>query len=150
MLHNSGNIVCRAVSLDISVIVHSGVAVGMLLRAIESGQVDRSLGIEIADNFSYGCLHCEGSFTNFLVNEAATTWRNRMDNMNNCLRAWGTDFRATTETLGVRVRSSLHPQLRHFVAVGVASSPIQSPFIICSKLSQTYLEPIKTSCFMVS
>ena len=37
------------------------------------------------------------------------------------MRAWGVDGRATAAALGRSVRSNLHPNLEHFVAVGAAT-----------------------------
>ena len=46
----------------------------------------------------------------------------RLENLNNVFRAFGVDAKATRSSMGLNVRSTLHPQLRHFVGVGVGGN----------------------------
>ena len=69
-----------------------------------------------------GCIHFEGGWKQFPRSSDQAAFHGRLDNLNNVLRAFGVDARATRSSLGHAVRSNLHPRLRHFVGVGVGGN----------------------------
>ena len=71
-----------------------GSAVSRLLYCIDSNLVMRLLGFETTKNFEICCIHSEGQFkTSPHKNDKPHI--NRVDNMNNVLRAFGMDAHAT-------------------------------------------------------
>ena len=80
--------------------------------------VDNCLNVKIVKEARYNCLHCEGKFTKLPYTETQSPHEQRVDNINNCFRAWGVDAKATTATMNSAVRSNIHPGLQHFVAFG--------------------------------
>ena len=112
---------CREVSLRSDYVHHSGTAVAMLLGCLSSGIVQERLRIRLSESFSMGCIHFEGAWCQFPRSSDQAAYHGRLDNLNNVLRAFGVDAKATRRSLGYGVRSNLHPRLRHFVGVGGGS-----------------------------
>ena len=109
----------QRVALSSSYVHHSGVAVGMLLNCVYNGILERTLGVKLSQRVKYGCVHCEGKFAEFPKQQFQSAHLSRIDNVNSCFRAWGVDARATSIAMQQAVRSNLHPDLEHFLAVGV-------------------------------
>ena len=112
---------CREVSLPSEYVHHSGTAVAILLGCLSSGIVEQRLRIRLSESFTLGCLHFEGGWKQFPRSSDQAAYHGRLDNLNNVLRAFGVDAKATRRSLGYGVRSNLHPRLRHFVGVGGGS-----------------------------
>ena len=121
VLHGAANLACqcREVALPSELVHHSGTAVAMLLGCISAGTLAHRLRIQLAPSFKFGCIHFEGKFSQWPSTPTQQAYLDRIDNINNCLRAWGVDARATRIALGQYIRSNLHPGLQHFVGVGV-------------------------------
>ena len=111
----------REVALPTDLIHHSGSAVSMLLACISAGILEQKLRVRLADAYKFGCIHFEGKFYQFPHSSDQDAWESRIDNLNNSLRAWGVDAKATRDALGQKVRSNLHPRLQHFVGIGVGA-----------------------------
>ena len=77
------------------------------------------LRLNLSPTFKFGCIHFEGKFIDFPRTSNQPAFHDRIDNINNCVRSWGVDAKATRDTLGHSLRSNLHPRLEHFVGVGV-------------------------------
>ena len=118
VLHGNERFECRHVALPSNLVHHSGVAISMVLSSMNDQLVDNCLNVKIADGARYNCLHCEGKFRKLPYSETQSPHEDRIDNINNCFRAWGVDAKATTAAMKNAVRSSIHPGLQHFVAVG--------------------------------
>ena len=73
-------------------------------------------------------MHFEGKFSQWPRTSTQLAYHDRIDNLNNCLRAWGVDAKATRNTLGHRLRSNLHPSLQQFVGVGVGGQGVMPCF----------------------
>ena len=86
------------------------------------------LRLNLSPTFKFACIHFEGKFTDFPCTSNQLAYHNRIDNLNNCLRSWGVDAKATRDTLGHRLRSNLHPSLQHFVGVGVGGQGVMPCF----------------------
>ena len=108
------------VALPSTYVCHSGAAVAMFLQCVDSGLLTQLLGFATTPNFSLGCIHMEGKFRCFprLTDKPHV---NRMENMNNVLRSFGVDARASQQFLGVGTGRFLDPRLQHFVVVGCGS-----------------------------
>lgn len=111
----------REVALVSDYVYHSGVAVAMLLGCLGSGIVQQRLRIRLSDSYTIGCIHFEGGLWQFPRTSDQGAYHGRLDNLNNVLRAFGVDAKATRSSLGRAVRSNLHPKLTHFVGVGAGS-----------------------------
>ena len=113
---------CREVALPSNLVHHSGGAVSMLLTCISAGIVEPRLRIKLASEYKLGCIHFEGKFYQFPSSPDQKACRSRIDNLNNTVRAFGVDAKATRNVMGQVVRSNLHPRLQHFVGIGVGAS----------------------------
>lgn len=121
---------CREVSLPSQYVFHSGTSVAMLLGCLTSGLAEQCLGIKLSESYTIGCIHFEGGWEHFPFSSNQAAFHGRLDNINNVLRAFGVDAKATRSSLGHSVRSNLHPRLLHFVGVGVAGKGDQPCFHI--------------------
>ena len=99
----------------------------------------RCLNVNILKEAHFSCLHCEGKFTELLHKETQSPYIGRVDNINNCFRAWGVDAKATTATMNSAVRSNIHPGLQHFVAVGATKRGYRQCFHIDPGVYLPYL-----------
>ena len=113
---------CREVALPSTLVHHSGSAVSMLLTCVSAGIVEQRLRIKLASAYKFGCIHFEGKFNKFPSSPDQKPFRSRVDNLNNTVRAWGVDAKATRDAMGQVVRSNLHPRLQHFVGIGAGAS----------------------------
>ena len=111
----------------------------MVLSSMNDHIVDNCLNVKIADGARYNCLHCEGKFRKLPYSEAQSPHEDRIDNINNCFRAWGVDAKATTRTMDSAVRSNIHPSLDHFVAVGATKRGYRQCFHIDPSVYLPYL-----------
>ena len=121
---------CREVSLQSNYVHHSGSSVAMLLGCLTSGLVEQCVGIKLSKSYTISCIHFEGGLEDFPSSSNQAAFHGRLDNINNVLRAFGVDAKATSSALGYSVRSNLHPRLLHFVGVGVAGKGDQPCFHI--------------------
>ena len=113
----------RKVALPMEFVVHSGVAVSMLMGALQSGLVSSILGVGIASNPQLYCVHFEGGFKNFpQTTDAASAHQFRFDNLNHVLRSFGVDSGATARAMNEKVRSILDRRLVKFIGVGTGNS----------------------------
>ena len=124
VLHGASNLACqcREVASPSELVHHSGAAIAMLLGSIDAGSLAQKLHIQLAPTFKFGCVHFEGKFSQLPKNPTQAAWKDRFDNLNNCIRAFGVDARATRQAMGTAVRSNLHPRLQHFVGIGVGGT----------------------------
>ena len=112
----------RKVALPMEFVVHSGVAVSMLMGALQSSLVSSILGVGIASNPQLYCVHFEGGFRNFpQTNDAASAHQFRFDNLNHVLRSFGVDSGATARAMNEKVRSILDQRLVKFIGIGTGN-----------------------------
>ena len=118
VLEGTQNCFVQPVALPLGYIVHSNVAVGMMLQAFESGQLEALSKVTFAHDCEITCIHFEGGFMTWPARRNTSPHVNRMDNINAVLRQFGMDAHATQQVTGAYVRSSFNPRLKSFIAVG--------------------------------
>ena len=107
-----------SVALPSGYVTHSGAAVAMLVHSLESGLFEQTVGIKLAADLKLSCIHFEGKFTS-LPSPGQPVHVNRIDNINNVLRAFGVDAGASSSYMGIELPTGvLDPRLTHFVAAG--------------------------------
>ena len=118
VLEGTAGVRVQHVALPTQFILHSNVAVGMMLQAFASGQLEGLSQVTFAESCNITCIHFEGDFWNFPKSSSADAHVNRLDNINAVLRQFGVDMHATYTVTGERVRTNFNPMLSNFIAVG--------------------------------
>ena len=134
------------ISLPTQLVVSSNVAIGMMLHAFGSGQLEFLSPLRFSDYCKITCIHLEGGFWDFPENEKTQPHVNRMDNINAVLRQFGVDFHATYTVTGERVLTTFSPQLKSFIAVGQPTTDGRCCFHIDPKLFGQHLALNKKKC----
>ena len=117
------------VKLGTTSVVHSGSAVAMFVHSLDSGLFSKRLGCTLEPFVKLNCLHLEGKFDKYPL-PGEYPHLNRMDNVNNVLRAFGVDAGSTQRIHGKYEGHFLDPRLEHFVAVGTRKYGVRPCFDI--------------------
>ena len=116
-----------SVALPSQYVTHSGAAVAMLMQSLGSGLFEQTVGTRLAADLKLSCFHFEGKFTS-LPARGEPVYVNRIDNINNVLRAFGVDAGASKSHMGIATPEGvLDPRLEHFVAAGCGHG-VQVPY----------------------
>ena len=117
-----------AVALPSAHVTHSGTAVAMLLESFGSGLFEQTVGAKLATDLTFSCVHFEGKFK-ALPSRNEGVHVNRIDNINNVLRAFGVDAGASSAHMGSQApKGVLDPRLSHFIAAG-CSPGVSAPYV---------------------
>ena len=117
------------VKLGTTSVVHSGSAVAMFVHCLDCGLFSKRLGCRLEPFVKLNCLHYEGKFDMY-PRAGESPHINRMDNVNNVMRAFGVDAGSTQRIFGNYEGRFLDPRLEHFVAVGTRKYGVRPCFDI--------------------
>ena len=133
-----------SVALPSDHVTHSGAAVAMLLASLGSGLFEQTVGARLAADFKLSCVHFEGKFT-ALPSRGQPVHVQRIDNINNVLRAFGVDAGASSSFMGRQLPTGvLDPRLTHFVAAGYGKGAMVPYFHIAPRALIQYLTACRT------